>query len=63
MQTNPVSTSSIILQSFVHALESNTPFNLLLLYKLDFAQFNTAMDLLQKWHLKRYRDALKTGGH
>lgn len=43
-----------ILSRLVLALESEVPFPLADLYKLDYDDFNLAMDIMTEWRLDRY---------
>lgn len=43
-----------ILSRLVLALESEVPFPLADLYKLDYDQFTLAMDIMTEWRLDRY---------
>lgn len=43
-----------ILSRLVLALESDVPFPLADLYKLDYDDFNLAMDIMTEWRLDRY---------
>lgn len=50
----PASPAAVTLSSLVVALESETPFALAELYKLDYDDFQLALELLSEWRLDRY---------
>lgn len=54
IQTDPLSPAAVILASLVRALESEEKFDLGDLYRLNFDNFNLAMDILKAWRLDRY---------
>lgn len=54
IEKNPTSASAVTLTSLVVALESETPFALTGLYKLDYDDFQLALELLSEWRLDRY---------
>ncbi len=54
IQTDPLSPAAVILASLVRALESDEKFDLGDLYRLNFDNFNLAMDILKAWRLDRY---------
>ncbi len=54
IQTNPISPAAVILAKLVRALESDEQFELGDLYRLNFDNFNLAIDILKEWRLDRY---------
>lgn len=54
IEKSPTSPSAVTLTSLVVALESETPFTLTDLYKLDYDDFQLALELLAEWRLDRY---------
>lgn len=50
----PHSPSAVTLTSLVVALESDTPFALSDLYKLDYDDFQLALEIMTEWRLDRY---------
>ncbi len=54
IQTDPLAPAAVILASLVRALESEEKFDLGDLYRLNFDNFNLAMDILKAWRLDRY---------
>ena len=54
IETNPTAPAAIILTKLVRALESDEKFDLADLYRLNFDNFNLAIDVLKEWRLDRY---------
>lgn len=54
IEKSPASPAAVTLSSLVVALESETPFALAELYKLDYDDFQLALELLSEWRLDRY---------
>ena len=54
IQTDPLAPAAVILASLVRALESDEKFELSDLYRLNFDNFNLAIDILKEWRLDRY---------
>ncbi|MGM9425549.1 hypothetical protein [Hydrogenophaga sp. MI9] len=54
IEKSPASPAAETLSSLVVALESETPFALAELYKLDYDDFQLALELLTEWRLDRY---------
>ena len=54
IETSPESSEARILSALVVALESEAPFALNDLYKLNYDDFELALDLLKEWRLDRY---------
>lgn len=54
IEANPMSEAAITLASLVRALESEEKFDLGTLYKLNYDNFNLAIDVLKEWRLDRY---------
>lgn len=54
IETNPSAPAAIILTKLVRALESDEKFDLADLYRLNFDNFNLAIDVLKEWRLDRY---------
>jgi hypothetical protein len=54
IETTPDTGEARILSALVVALESETPFPVNELYKLNYDDFELALDLLKEWRLDRY---------
>lgn len=54
IETAPDTTEARILSALVIALESDTSFPINDLYKLNYNDFELALELLQEWRLDRY---------
>jgi hypothetical protein len=54
IERNPSKPEAKILSALVVALESDEPFKLSELYRLDYDDFGLALDLLSEWRLNRY---------
>jgi hypothetical protein len=54
IENQPAHPSSVTLSALVVALESETPFNIADLYKLDYDEFELALAVLAEWRLDRY---------
>ena len=54
IQTDPTAPAAIVLAKLVRALESDEQFDLGDLYRLNFDNFNLAIDVLKEWRLDRY---------
>ncbi len=54
IEASPDSPESRILSALVVALESDAPYPINDLYKLDYNDFELALDLLKEWRLDRY---------
>lgn len=54
IEKSPESGEARILSALVVALESEAPFALNDLYKLNYDDFELALDLLKEWRLDRY---------
>lgn len=54
IETTPESAEARILSALVVALESEAPFPVNDLYKLNYDDFELALDLLKEWRLDRY---------
>jgi hypothetical protein len=54
IQKNPLDATSRTLSTLVVALESETTFDLGSLYRLPYADFELALELLAEWRLDRY---------
>ena len=54
IETNPHSDAAKTLAALVRALESEEKFDLGALYKLNYDNFNLAIDILKEWRLDRY---------
>ena len=54
IEQNPEKPEAKILSALVVALESNEPFKLADLYRLDYNDFGLALELLSEWRLDRY---------
>lgn len=54
IEAKPEDPSAVVLSGLVVALESETPFNIADLYKLDYKDFELAVDVLSEWRLDRY---------
>ncbi|MFP8777554.1 hypothetical protein [Hydrogenophaga sp. RWCD_12] len=54
IETTPDSSEARILSALVVALESEAPFPVNELYKLNYDDFELALELLQEWRLDRY---------
>ena len=54
IEANPHTDAAKTLASLVRALESEEKFDLGALYKLNYDNFNLAIDILKEWRLDRY---------
>lgn len=54
IEKDPSSRAAVTLSSLVVALESEAPFTLTELYRLDYDSFQLALELLAEWRLDRY---------
>lgn len=54
IEAQPQSESAQTLARLVRALESDEPFPLGELYKLNYEQFGLGIDILKEWRLDRY---------
>ena len=54
IETSPESSEARILSALVVALESEVPFAVNDLYKLNYDDFELALDLIKEWRLDRY---------
>ena len=54
IEANPTDAASKTLAELVLALETETPFNLAEIYKLDYKRFEIALEILAEWRLDRY---------
>jgi hypothetical protein len=54
IETHPEDESAQILARLVLALESESSFELVNLYRLNYKSFQLAMDILKEWRLDRY---------
>lgn len=54
IEKDPTSRAATTLSSLVVALESEAPFSLNELYRLDYEDFQLALELLAEWRLDRY---------
>ena len=54
IEANPTDGASKTLAELVLALETETPFNLAEIYKLDYKRFEIALEILAEWRLDRY---------
>lgn len=54
IEANPTDAASKTLAELVLALETETPFNLAEIYKLDYKRFDIALEILAEWRLDRY---------
>ena len=54
IETNPHTDAAKTLAALVRALESEETFNLTDLYKLNYDNFNLAIDVMKEWRLDRY---------
>jgi len=54
IEARPQSESAQTLARLVRALESDEPFPLGELYKLDYEKFDLGIDILKEWRLDRY---------
>lgn len=54
IETNPHTDAAKTLAGLVRALESEEKFDLGTLYKLNYDNFNLAIDILKEWRLDRY---------
>ena len=54
IKTDPLAPAAVILSKLVRALESDEQFNLADLYRLNYDNFNLAIDILKEWRLDRY---------
>ena len=54
IETNPHTDAAKSLAALVRALESEEKFDLGTLYKLNYDNFNLAIDILKEWRLDRY---------
>ena len=54
IEANPHTDAAKTLAALVRALESEEKFDLADLYKLNYDNFNLAIDILKEWRLDRY---------
>ena len=54
IEANPHTDAAKTLAALVRALESEEKFDLGTLYKLNYDNFNLAIDILKEWRLDRY---------
>ena len=54
IEANPHTDAAKTLAALVLALESEEKFDLAALYKLNYDNFNLAIDILKEWRLDRY---------
>lgn len=54
IETDPRTDAAKTLAALVRALESEEKFDLADLYKLNYDNFNLAIDILKEWRLDRY---------
>ena len=54
IQSNPADPSAQFISSLVLALESEGEISVAQLYKLDYPNFQLAMEILSEWRLDRY---------
>lgn len=54
IEIDPTNPSSQILARLVLALESESDFAITEIYKLDYAQFQMALKILEEWRINRY---------
>ena len=54
IEADPRTDAAKTLASLVRALESEETFNLTDLYKLNYDNFNLAIDVMKEWRLDRY---------
>jgi hypothetical protein len=54
IQSNPSDSASQFISSLVLALESEGEISVAQLYKLDYQNFQLAMEILSEWRLDRY---------
>jgi hypothetical protein len=54
IQSNPNDPASQFISSLVLALESNGEISVAQLYKLDYQNFQLALEILSEWRLDRY---------
>ena len=54
IETNPHTDAAKTLAALVRALKSEEQFDLGTLYKLNYDNFNLAIDILKEWRLDRY---------
>ena len=54
IEANPHTDAAKTLAALVRALESEEKFDLAALYKLNYDNFNLAIDVMKEWRLDRY---------
>lgn len=54
IETQPDQSTAIVLSRLVVALESETPFDLSELYRIDYKSFELALEVIAEWRLDRY---------
>ena len=54
IETNPHTDAAKTLASLVRALESEEKFDLTSMYKLNYDNFNLAINILKEWRIDRY---------
>lgn len=54
IETNPHTEAAKTLASLVRALESEEKFDLTSMYKLNYDNFNLAINILKEWRIDRY---------
>jgi hypothetical protein len=54
IEANPHTDAAKTLAALVRALESEEKFDLTALYKMNYDNFNLAIDILKEWRLDRY---------
>lgn len=54
IETQPSNDAAIVLSRLVVALESEVPFDLSALYRIDYKSFELALEVIAEWRLDRY---------
>ncbi|MDP3520313.1 MAG: hypothetical protein Q8S02_06790 [Hydrogenophaga sp.] len=54
IEAQPNDAAAIVLSRLVVALESEVPFDLSALYRLDYKAFELALEVIAEWRLDRY---------
>jgi hypothetical protein len=54
IETQPSNDAAIVLSRLVVALESEVPFDLSDLYRIDYKSFELALEVIAEWRLDRY---------
>lgn len=54
IEAQPEQSAAIVLSRLVVALESETPFDLSELYRIDYKSFELALKVIAEWRLDRY---------